>query len=406
MSNQVDAASVLAIREHLAVHGAAFTATLGDLVAIDSGTGDAEGIARVAARVAGDLADLGFRVDGAASSHLAGAAGTRALVARGVGSRPGPRILVVGHLDTVFPAGEAAKRPFTVVAGRATGPGVADMKGGITLLLHALAATREVLGAAVPRGKVVIVLSPDEEIGSPAGAAAIREEAATSAAALVLEPARPGGELVIARKGMLQARLVASGRAAHAGVDPDRGRSAVLALAHATIALHALADAATGVTCTVGALHGGDRPNVVPAEATLEVDLRAPTPEAMVAAKAALAAIAAEPAVPDVTIRLESLGRFAPMPETSGSHALLRLASEVGGTVGLAVSAVATGGASDANGIAEMGVPVLDGLGPVGTNAHAPDEHVDLGSVPARGALLAGLLLALGSGGAGEAVSG
>ena len=411
VSAAVDAASVRAIHERLRARDAAFVTLLGDLVAIDSGTGDAEGIARVAARIARELADLGFVTEaggldvGAAPAVTAdpGASPTDpeagALVARSAGPYPGPRVLVVGHLDTVFPAGEAARRPFGVADARATGPGVADMKGGLALLLHALAATRDVLGVAVPRGELVVVLSPDEETGSPVGSAAIRAEAAGAAAALVLEPARPDGELVVARKGMLQARLVASGRAAHAGVDPDRGRSAVLALAHATVALHALADPTTGVTCTVGTLHGGDRPNVVPAAAILEVDLRAPTPATMAAAEAALAIIVAEPAVPDVTIRLEPLGRFSPMPETPGSRTFLALAAATGKVVGVEVRAVATGGASDANGIAEMGVAVLDGLGPVGGHAHAPGEYVDLHSIPERAALLAGLLLALGRGG-------
>jgi glutamate carboxypeptidase len=403
-----DASVVRAIRDRLRARQAEFIAQLADLVGIDSGTGDIAGVARVGERVARTLAGLGFQVEPAGPFATIPSGGdssstATAVVARRVGREPGPRILVVGHLDTVFAAGEAARRPFALVDFRAMGPGVADMKGGLVLLLESLAATRQVVGDAVPCGELVVVLSPDEEIGSPAGAATIRVEARGAAAALVLEPARPGGELISARKGMFTARLVASGRAAHAGVDPERGRSAILALAHATIALHALTDPATGVMCSVGVIRGGDRPNVVPAAATLELDLRAPTPDAMAGAKAAVHAIAAHPFVPDVRVEVEPMGWFAPMPGTPGSRALQARAVGVGAPLGMDIRAVATGGGSDANGIAEVGIPVLDGLGPVGAGAHSPEEQIDLGSVPDRGALLAGLLLALGRDGAGAA---
>ena len=395
-------ALLAAVRADMASRLDGYTSELALLTAIDSGTGDHAGVRRVGAAVAARLAVLGFTIDdparrededGDAGSSLPAAA----VVARLDSKRPGRTTLVVGHLDTVFEAGTAARRPMTVADGRVTGPGVADMKGGVVLLLHALDALKRATGSIVPAGRLVVVLSPDEEIGSPVGSAAIRVEAAAADAALVLEPARPGGELIAARKGMVQARLTATGRAAHAGVDPERGRSAVLALAHATVALHALTNAATGVTCSVGSLHGGSRPNVVPADAALELDLRAPTPAALAQAEAELAAIAAAPAVADVQFQLVTLGRFDPMPATPGGAVLLDTASRVGSALGLEIRAIATGGASDANGIAGLGVPVLDGLGPIGGGAHSPDEYLDLASVPDRAALLAGLLLALAS---------
>ncbi len=383
------------IRADVARRLDAYTADLALLTAIDSGTRDADGVRRVGASVATRLVALGFGIDPPLSPEGDGQAA--AVVARFDSLRPGRTTLVVGHLDTVFEAGTAAARPMAVADGRVTGPGVADMKGGLVLLVHALDALARATGSVVAAGRLVVVLSPDEEIGSPVGSAAIRAEAVTADAALVLEPARPGGELIAARKGMVQARLTATGRAAHAGVDPERGRSAVLALAHATVALHALTDAATGVTCSVGSLHGGSRPNMVPAAAALELDLRAPTAVTLAKAEAALAAIAAAPAVDGVHLELLTLGRFDPMPVTPDGAVLLDTASRVGAALGLVVRAIATGGASDANGIAALGIPVLDGLGPIGGGAHSPDEYLDLASVPDRAALLAGLLLALAS---------
>jgi glutamate carboxypeptidase len=305
-------------------------------------------------------------------------------------------VLVVGHLDTVFEAGEAMARPLVVRDGRAYGPGAADMKGGLLLLVHALEAIRELGQGPVPAGELVVVASPDEEIGSPVGSTAIRSEASRADVALVLEPARPMGELIAARKGMLQARLHFTGRDAHAGVDPERGRSAVLAAAHTTIALHALTGMPGGVTCSVGTIRGGTRPNVVPDEATLEFDLRASTRDGLSEAESAVAELCASPAVPDVAIRLDPIGRFPAMEGTARSEALLAVTAAVGRSLGVTIRAVATGGASDANTIAELGVPVLDGLGPVGGGMHSAGEHISVGTVQERVALLAGLLIVLG----------
>lgn len=387
----------VALRAHVERHLDAYLADLAALVAIDSGTRDAEGIRRVAALVAGHLEGLGAVVELRES-----AAAGPTVIARLASGRPGARVLVVAHMDTVFPPGTAAARPFAIADGRATGPGVADMKGGILLLVHALDALRATTGTAVQAGELVVIAGPDEEVGSPAGSVAIREAAAAAAAALVLEPARPSGALIASRRGMLAVRLTFTGLAAHAGVAPEQGRSAILAAAHATIALHAIPASIPGVTCSVGTIAGGTRANVIPDLAILDIDLRADTALAMAAVEATLDAVCASPAVDGVTIAREDLGRFAPMESTPGGRDLLALAVEVGGKLGLAVTAEATGGASDANAIAALGVPVLDGLGPVGGGFHAPGEHLVVASVPERAALLGGLLAALAGRGPGR----
>ena len=392
-----DPSSLAAIRAAAADPGAVdgFLSELAVLVAIRSGTGDADGVGRVGVRLADALRDLGaevtLRTDGPAGPTLIA-------VVRGVA--PGARVALVGHLDTVG-APEDPDPVLVVRDGRAYGRGAVDMKGGLWLIVAALAAIRSVVGAPLPAGELLVIMGPDEEVGSPVGGVAMRELVPGCAAALVLEPGRPTGALVVARKGMLQARVHVRGRAAHAGVEPEKGRSALLAAAHLTIALHAitgLGGPEGGVTVNVGVLRGGTRPNVVPADAVLELDLRASTVAAMAAAEDAIRAAVAALAVPDVTMELEIGSRFPPMERLPSTDALLARVAAVGAALGLAVGAVATGGASDANVIATLGVPVLDGLGPIGGGMHAADEHVDVASLPDRVALLAGAILELTGG--------
>jgi glutamate carboxypeptidase len=373
----------------------AYLTELGELVAIRSGTGDVDGVTRMADRLAGSLRGLGaevaLRVDGAAGPTL---------VAELRGAAPGPRIALIGHLDTV--AALTDPDPALVVRdGRAWGRGSVDMKGGLQLVVTALEVIRSVTGVPLPAGELLVIMGPDEEIGSPVGRIAMTELVPGCAAALVLEPGRPSGALVVARKGMLQARIVISGRAAHAGVEPEKGRSALLAAAHATIALHAITGLGGpdgGVTVNVGVVHGGSRPNVVAADAVLELDLRASTAAAMDAAMAAIRAVVAAPAVPDVTMELEVGSWFPPMERLPSTDVLLARVAEVGERLGLVVGAVSTGGASDANLIATLGVPVLDGLGPIGGGMHGADEHVDVATLRDRIALVAGSILAIASG--------
>ncbi len=306
----------------------------------------------------------------------------------GTGSR---RLLLIGHMDTVFDPGTAAERPFRIEDGRARGPGVSDMKGG---LLAGFFAVEALLEAGFEGfGRITYVCNPDEEIGSPFSRSYIRELARTDAdAAFVLESARANGDIVSARKGVSDYRIEIVGRAAHAGVEPEKGRSAILEAAHRVTALQALNGRWPGVTVNVGVIRGGTRPNVVPERCELHVDVRSPAEETLAAAEAEVERVARETVVPDVSVHVEGHGWHRPMEKSDGTARLVALAKEVAAELGFEVRDAATGGASDANTTAAAGVPTLDGLGPVGGDDHSPAEWLDLTSVVPRTALLAGLL--------------
>jgi len=201
---------------------------------------------------------------------------------------------------------------------------------------------------------------------------------------------------VSSRKGIIDARLTVHGRAAHAGVEPEKGRSAILAGAELVRGIHALNERWPGVTANVGVFRSGTRPNVVPDRAELEVDLRAVTAETLAAAAAALAELAAAPALPDVSIELETTHSWAPMEKLERSGRLVEAALELAGRIGFETCDAATGGASDANTTAGLGVPTIDGLGPVGGADHSPFEYVEIASIVPRATLVAALVLAVG----------
>jgi glutamate carboxypeptidase len=303
------------------------------------------------------------------------------------------RLLLLAHLDTVFPPGTAAARPFRIEDGRATGPGVTDMKAGLLAGLHALAAVRAVAPDAL--GRVVFVANPDEEIGSPVSTPLIKALAAESDAALILECARANGDIVSRRKGTVDLVLTVTGRAAHAGVEPEKGRSAILAAAHLVVALHALPARWSTVTCNVGVMAGGTRPNVVAEEAVLEVDLRAATGDELDEALAAVRELAAHPAVPDVVVRVDETSSWRPMEKGPGGSRLVEAAVALANLMGFPLADASTGGASDGNTTAGMGIPTLDGLGPIGGLDHSPGEYLDVASIVPRTTLLAALLLAI-----------
>ncbi len=199
-----------------------------------------------------------------------------------------------------------------------------------------------------------------------------------------------------ARKGTIDFSVTIRGRAAHAGVEPEKGRSAIVEAAHQVLGLHALAGRWPGVTCNVGVIEGGSRPNVVAERASLDVDLRAVDRAGMEAAEAAVRALAAAPAVPDVTVELTERARHWPMEKLARSERLVDHARAIAASLGFKLTDAATGGASDANTTAGMGVPTLDGLGPIGGLDHSPEEYLEVASIVPRTALFAGLLLATG----------
>lgn len=394
----LDGAELEALRGLVAEELDAYLDDLATLVNIDSGSYTKAGVDRVARWTGRFLERLGGRVEYLPHQKLG-----ETVVGRFRGRAGGPRAVLIGHMDTVFDEGTARARPFRTSGGRAHGPGVADMKGGLLAGLYALLALRALAqqgGDAdatwLPYEELVFIANPDEEIGSPASTPVIREAALRSDVALVLECARANGDIVSSRKGTVEFRLALSGRAAHAGVEPEKGRSAVLEAAHKTIALHALTGRWEGVTCNVGVVRGGTRPNVVPAQATLEIDLRSPTRAGLEAAEAELRLIARTSVVPDVESEVTEIARHWPMEKLAASGRLVEHAQEIARRLGFPLADAATGGASDANTTAGLGVPTLDGLGPVGGNDHSPDEYLELGSVVPRVTLLAALLLAVG----------
>jgi glutamate carboxypeptidase len=363
----------------------AFLARLAELVEIDCGSRQVAGLRQVAARFSGYAADAGLDVTVVPIHDDTAVPLGDAVVARlsGRGTR---RILLAAHLDTVFPPGTAAARPLTVdgATGRAYGPGVCDDKGG---LLAGLAAIETLLALRADGfGELALVATPDEEIGSIGSRPLLAGLAEQADAILCLECARDNGDLVSARKGVADVEIDLHGRAAHAGIEPERGANAALAAAHLTVALQRL----TGVN--VGVLQAGTRPNVVADRARLVVDVRAAEPAAYEAALADITRLAGSPLVDGVTATVRVVAPTPPWSGGPGTAALLRAAEQVGGELGLTVTHAATGGCADANLLAESGVAVLDGLGPVGGGDHGLDEWLDLDSVVPRVALLAGLI--------------
>jgi glutamate carboxypeptidase len=306
----------------------------------------------------------------------------------------GPRLLLIGHLDTVFDDGTAAERPFRVEGGKAYGPGVTDMKSGLLAGLYAIQAVRDALGG-LPFERLVFVANPDEEIGSPSSSPHIRGLAADADVCLVLECARANGDIVSARKGILDLRLTVHGRAAHAGVEPEKGRNAIVEAARLVRELQALNGRWPAVTVNPGVIAGGTRPNVVPERCTLEVDIRAVARDGLEAAEAAVRELAASTIVPDTRVEVEEMGRHWPMEKLERSGRLVEHVQAVATRLGFEVRDTVTGGASDANTTAGLGVPTIDGLGPIGGNDHSPAEYLDVDSIVPRTTLLAGLLVAI-----------
>lgn len=370
-----------------------FLSELERLVNIDCGSYTAEGVNQVADFVADALGELGADVRRIPHEPSEGGHQLGDLV---IATLPGdgPPLLLIGHMDTVFDPGTAAQRPYRSEAGRAYGPGVTDMKAGLLAGLHAIAALRE----AGDRPAITFVANPDEEIGSPFSTPYIRELAPEHAAALVLECARANGDIVSSRKGIADYHLTLTGRAAHAGVEPEKGRSAILEAAHQVLALHALNGRWPTVTVNAGVIEGGTRPNVVAERCELKVDLRAATIDAFDAAAAEVERIAATPTVDGVSVALRRIAGHPPMEKSDASAQLVDLAISIARDLGFTLSDAATGGASDANTCAALGVPTLDGLGPVGGDDHSVDEWLDLSSVVPRTTLLASLIGRIGEG--------
>jgi glutamate carboxypeptidase len=294
-----------------------------------------------------------------------------------------PRVLVLGHHDTVFPAGTVAERPFAVADGRATGPGVFDMKSGIVQVIHAVASLAD-------RRGIEILITSDEEVGSASSRELIEQRALACGAVLVAEPSADGGALKTGRKGVGTFEVLVHGRAAHAGLEPEKGVNALVAAAELIGRIATFGDRSTGTTVTPTMATAGTAENVVPAAAHVKVDVRVEVPGEKERVEAAMGALTTS--VEGASIEVRGGVSRPPMPE-SASAALLPLAVAAAAEVGLGeVRGVAVGGGSDGNFTAAVGVATLDGLGGVGGGAHADHEFVLVDTMVERARLMAALL--------------
>lgn len=378
---------ILAILDHLAPRREEFLADLARLVHIDSPTTSKRGVDAVG-RVVAELMERA----GLAVSVLPVTEYGDCVLGRLAG--PGSaRIFLIGHLDTVFAEGTAAARPMQIQGDRILGPGTSDMKAGLLAGVYALAALRAT--AFDGFGELLFFCNSDEEVGSPASFGLYRDLAAGADAALVLESARHDGSIVTARKGGAHYRLTVHGRAAHAGVEPDKGANAIQELARLILDLQALNGFRPAATVNVCTVRGGSRSNVIPDWAEAEVDVRIAAAEDAAALRQAILEALERPGVPGTRSELDGGPGIPPMPRTAATDLLFELARQVASELGIDLRGATTGGISDGNRIASLGTPVLDGLGPVGGLDHSPDEYVELESIVPRTALLAGLIRAI-----------
>ena len=367
-----------------------YLADLEALVNIESGSYTKAGVDRIETWMANRLEALGASVEWHRNVELGDT-----VVATFEGRSGGPTVLLLGHTDTVFEVGYLARRPFEIRGDEILGPGVSDMKSGLLMGLYSLEALRTLGsdgGDWLPVGKLIYIVNPDEEIGSPVSSSLIAELARGADAAFVMEAARANGDIVSARKGMMHIKATLHGRSAHAGVEPEKGRSATLEAAHKTVALHALNGRWDGVTVNVGAINGGTRPNIVAEDAALLIDMRARLRVEQDEAETAIYQILESSTVPDITTDIEKLAHSRPMEKTEASAELVNRAVAIAAELGFAVRDAETGGGSDANTTASVGVPSIDGLGPIGGNDHTPTEYIEKSSIVPRTTLLAALL--------------
>jgi glutamate carboxypeptidase len=300
-----------------------------------------------------------------------------------------PRLLIIGHLDTVWPVGTLGRMPFRLTPeGTAQGPGVFDMKSGVVLIRESLNAIRAF--GLQTRRPITLLLTCDEEIGSRTSRPLVEEEATRAAAALVLEPPVTGGVVKTGRKGIGIFTIRAIGRAAHAGLDPRKGVNAIVELSHQVVRLAAMNDHERGVTISVGLMQGGTALNVVPAEATAKADVRFWTPEDGERIVTEIRGLT--PVLENAELEINGNINRPPMPRSEKNVALYEHARALAAEIGFDLKETVVGGGSDGNFTAAMGVPTLDGLGVDGAGAHADHEHIVIDDIPRRATLLTRLM--------------
>ncbi|MEU8322413.1 M20 family metallopeptidase [Nonomuraea sp. NPDC048881] len=354
---------------------AAMIADIERIVRCESPSGDLAAVARSATAVA----ELGAAHLGAEAERVV-IDGCTHLRWRFGGE---PRVLLLGHHDTVWPVGSLERHPFEVRDGVLRGPGCFDMKAGLVMAFHALAALDDLDG-------VTVLVTGDEEPGSPTSRRLVEDEARGCAAALVLEAAGPGGALKTERKGVSRYEVLVRGRAAHAGLEPERGVNATVEVTHQVAAVAALADPTLGTTVTPTRLESGTTVNTVPARARFDVDVRVRDAREQDRVDAAMRGL--RPVLPGADVTVGGGPNRPPLP-ASASKDLFERACRLAAALGIGpLTSVAVGGASDGNFTAGTGTPTLDGLGAVGGGAHADDEHVLVAELPGRTRLLTALV--------------
>ena len=360
----------------------AMTALLAEIVDIDSPTFHKAGVDRV-----GTCLSAFLETHGIATRVLHHATFGDAIEARVQGgdalSAP---IVLLGHRDTVFPIGEAARRPFTIRGERAYGPGVADMKGGLVVNAFVLAAFHALDGAAMP---LTGLFTSDEEIASPSSREVIAATVRKARAVFNAEPGRPTGAVTVGRKGGLFMRIEVTGRAAHSGSHYAYGISAVEALARKTIKLHALSDLEAGVSVNVGVVGGGTTLNTVAPHAFAELDMRYIEPADRDRMFANIQEIVSATDVQGSSAELTVTGEFLPLVQTEAARALFHHYAAAAASLSLSFGAEFSGGCSDAGIPGSLGIPTLCGTGPVGGGAHTPEEYIELGTLLTRAQTLA-----------------
>jgi glutamate carboxypeptidase len=392
MTFEPNSSSAGTLLRHFEARRGAVLSLARELCEIESPSGDGEGSAAAVGLFTGaaealkvaDSFERSPAPDGYGEHFL-----LRAFGDSGVGGvRP---LLLLGHTDTVHPRGTLAARPWRETEGRIHAPGVYDMKAACAVALEALAACRSLgLGTRRP---VVMLLTCDEESGSFSGRELVEREARAAECVLVLEPPAPGGRVKTARKGTGLFTLDVEGCAAHAGLEPEKGASAVLEIARQIERVHALARPEAGTTVNVGTLAGGTHANVVPAEATAEIDVRFSTEGEARRVGEALRGLT--PFDGRTRLRVGGGINRPPMERTPAVAELFGKARRVAASLGLELGEASVGGASDGNFAAACGAPVLDGLGCEGDGAHAEHEHIYADAVARRGAFLAALVASL-----------
>ena len=368
------------ILSHLRQHQSAMVADLKKLIALESPTSDKSAADALGKVLAAELRGLGGAVDTVPKAEVGDV-----LCARWNAGAGG--VLILSHMDTVWDVGTLADRPTRVEGNRIYGVGAMDMKGGIVIALWALRALREL--GLFPQQPITYLLNADEETGSKASGGEIAAEARAHRVVFVTEPPQDGGYKT-ARKGVSHYIVRAIGRASHAGADHERGINAIEELAHQILKIQAMTDYEIGTTANVGTIQGGTRPNVVPAEAQIAINIRAKTRANAEAIHQQMLRL--RPHHPAAKLIIEGGIQVPPMERTPEIAALFHQAQQQAAAMGLVLTEKSTGGGSDGNRTAALGVPTLDGMGIVGDGGHSTDEYGEIDSLPERAAIMAAML--------------